>query len=106
MLLSPGMFTMKLTQKLDKARQKQHAVSTTVPFKRRRKQKKESRMSSQKSAEVREGPTYETSVSLTAPRDLSSIPAPLAPPTPSPVADKRQQLVYFDLETTDLGKAE
>ena len=57
------------------------------------------------SKETREGVTYKTSVDLAdSPVDIDVIPPPRFPPSEEVVEKVKATEVFFDLETTGLGK--
>ena len=104
--MSPGRHTRRHAEKLDDVRAKSSQQRASRDFKLRRLALKEQRLTGQASAEVQEGPTYQSRIDLEDPHpDLTTIPAPSAPPVYSPIEVPEQRVhVYFDLETTGLCK--
>ncbi|XP_061195134.1 uncharacterized protein LOC133203355 [Saccostrea echinata] len=73
-----------------------------------RAMKKIDSQKSQESSEIREGTTYKTCVDLNNNEEdmenITEIPPPLRKPQSTPIAHDQCTFVYFDLETTGLGK--
>jgi uncharacterized protein YprB with RNaseH-like and TPR domain len=94
---------MDIKRKRDKERE------DTAIFKKKRAMKKIELRNSQDSSEIREGTTYETSVDENNNRegleDITEIPPPLSKPRSTPIVNDDCTFVYFDLETTGLGKS-
>lgn len=106
LLLSPGTYTKKMCNKADKIKCRRRLLDDTITFKKRRKQLKEQRHSSNSCLEIREGPTYQSGIDMEVlQQDTTEIPSNCPAPTATPIqATDNIHLMYFDLETTGLGK--
>lgn len=82
---------------------KRKAICSTWKYKLRRIQLKNRRVKSNAVKELREGDSYGSSVELMIHQDINEIPYPRVPP--KDVGIKSASIpVYFDLETTGLGR--
>ena len=96
--LSPGFFTLLTSERLNRKQKLEKAKEVSKHYKRRRAQLKSARSNKSSASTVREGDTYESGVDLqtTAP-DTEEIPG-------GSVVDGQEPVVFFDLETTGLGR--
>lgn len=96
--LSPGKYTLQASARLNRKRLIQKSNEVTRKYKRRRLELKSVRSSKSSASSIREGETYQTDVDLqTAAPDTTEIPA-------AAVVDGSERTVFFDLETTGLGR--
>ena len=96
--LSPGKFTLQASARLNRKRLVEKSREVTRTYKRRRLQLKSARSSKSSVSSLREGETYHTDVDLqTSAPDTTEIPA-------AAVVDGSEETVFFDLETTGLGR--
>lgn len=101
--LSPGCHTRRLALLRDMQARKRKAICSTWKYKLRRIQLKNRRVKSNAVKELREGDSYGSSVELMIHQDINEIPSPRVPP--KDVGIKSASIpVYFDLETTGLGR--
>ncbi|XP_062602687.1 uncharacterized protein LOC134264410 [Saccostrea cucullata] len=100
LFLSPGKVTGTIAMKTDLKRKKDKDKKDTEEYKKRRALKNAESKKSQVSSAVKEGITYETDANIS----NTEIPPPLNKPIPTPIAAGQHTFVYFDLETTGLGK--
>ncbi|XP_062621637.1 uncharacterized protein LOC134283204 [Saccostrea cucullata] len=109
--LSPGNFTIRHNDKMDKKRKAEKNREQTKGAKRRRLVKKSVQAKCTKTKEIREGVQYSTSVDLVADTctdSIQTIPDKMEPPTQTCIgleSAKNSEVVVFDLETTGFGKA-
>ncbi|XP_061194397.1 uncharacterized protein LOC133202576 [Saccostrea echinata] len=108
LLLSPGQVTSSSAKKTDLKRKQDKEREDTAAYKKNRAMKKIDSQKSQESSEIREGTTYKTCVDLNNNEEdmenITEIPPPLRKPQSTPIAHDQCTFVYFDLETTGLGK--
>ena len=110
MMLSPGRVTVQTASCMERKRTKDLQRHQTVPYKKRRIELKKERSETAVAHETREGPTYSPSIDCSVQEnpavDLTKIPDPYPVPVPAklPSNTTKYNLVYFDLETTGLGK--
>ncbi|XP_062570472.1 uncharacterized protein LOC134232509 [Saccostrea cucullata] len=106
--MSPGAYTEKAVEKMDRKRKLQKIRQSSAEYKKRRCQIRKSSSQDQGCKEVREGKTYETSVGLEKmdeEQDINSIPSATVEPERIPLRNTDSTFVYFDLETTGLGSS-
>ena len=110
MMLSPGRVTVQTASCMERKRTKDLQRHKTMPYKKRRIELKKERSETAVAHETREGPTYSSSIDCSIQEnpavDLTKIPDPYPVPVPAklPSNNTKYNLVYFDLETTGLGK--
>lgn len=92
--------------KTDLKRKKDKDTEDTAEYKKRRTLKKVDSKNNQESSAAKEGITYETDVDINnnTKDSIIEIPPPLTKPLLTPIAAGQYTCVYFDLETTGLGK--
>ncbi|XP_076088184.1 uncharacterized protein LOC143058588 [Mytilus galloprovincialis] len=97
--LSPGQFTMKVGETMNKKLERQRENQKTQTFKKRRIEKKKNRKKAQQSSSVKEGTTYqqEVEVNENACDIIQQIPSSL-------ILSNTDKYVVFDLETTSLSR--
>ncbi|XP_063408708.1 uncharacterized protein LOC134692188 [Mytilus trossulus] len=104
-----GSNTAKYVCHIDRKRKLDAARKTTIPFKRKRSILKSDRCCKQLTNEVREGPTYQTSIIMnnnnTEEDQIEELPiAEIRPELESFRTQNDSSIIIFDLETTGLGK--
>jgi DNA polymerase III epsilon subunit-like protein len=88
---------------MDRKRKMSNELKQSIPYKRRKLDFARRNNQQQKSTELREGTTYQSSVDLTeAAEDVVSIPPPIQKPKYKAISTANLQHVCFDLETTGL----
>ncbi|XP_061180737.1 uncharacterized protein LOC133189369 [Saccostrea echinata] len=107
--LSPGKFTIRHNEKMDKKRKAEKNREQTKKAKRRRLMRKSVQIKSTKSKEIREGVQYSPSVDLivTDIDSIQTIPDKMEPPTQTCIdfeSAKNADVVVFDLETTGFAQ--
>lgn len=95
--LSPGIFTQRHSERLERKRKAQKDKAGKVAAKKRRCELRTNRGKQESSRQVREGPTYAPGVALDSGADISEIPSHRQIPSDA-------KLIFFDLETTGLGQ--
>ncbi len=96
--LSPGKFTVLLGKRKDRKRKLQKSHEISRKYKRRRLELKSAHVNKAYVSSVREGETYESGVDLQSKApDTEEIPPPVT-------IDGTEPIVFFDLETTGLGR--
>ena len=105
--LPVGKFTERHASRLDKICATKRALQITKAYKQRRKELKTLRSSSSAADEVREAPSYGSGIDLQNTRDTDSteIPPAVASPSYLPLQSIPESHVFWDLETTGLGKS-
>ena len=104
--LTPSKQAVTLGHKRDKAVTKKRINACKPAAKRRRLQLKGECHSIQAASEVCEGITYQASIGMAAPEEetITSIPNHVLEPQAKPMQSYDWTEVFFDLETTGLGK--
>ncbi|CAG2223729.1 unnamed protein product [Mytilus edulis] len=89
---------------MDRKRKREKTKAATPAFKRKRRDKKGSRVRSVRSKEIREGDSYRSAISSTEKEspDIEEIPAPTAENDDITLHLGNTSTVFFDLETTGL----
>ena len=101
--LSPGKYATEYGSQVDSRRKKSYERSMSKAGKRNRLLRKELKYQHEAAREVREGPTYATSIALEdTQEDLEAIPSATIEPDMTPVEQDTVEIV-FDLETTGRG---
>ena len=95
--MSPGYYSKKLGEKLDKKREYYKQRSRTIAFKRRRIALKKKRKLNDKTNYFREGTQYSSNMELQEDNDSEFIPVPAQ-------IDNSDNIVVFDIETTGLSR--
>lgn len=103
--ISPGKLFQEHAEKVDRKRKRKSEHENSVEFKRRKLERKLQQKFDNSTQAVREGPTYESGVSLVHVSDVSEIPVS----KPVPVIDTIENLlnvnkIYCDIETSSLHK--
>ncbi|XP_062596747.1 uncharacterized protein LOC134258225 [Saccostrea cucullata] len=101
--LSPGCHTRRLASLRDMQARKRKAICSSRQYKLRRIQLKNRSAKSNAVSELREGESYSSSVDLKTQPDITEIPPPRRPPVEGTLSAVTKP-VYFDLETTGLGR--
>ena len=106
--ISPGKFYIKFATSADKTRKRQNTYKTSKVNKRRKLLFSAEKTKQQQTFELREGTTYQTKVDFqvtTAEPDTEEIPPPVELPQYEPLQNYHgANQIYFDLETSSLGK--
>ncbi|XP_056009320.1 uncharacterized protein LOC125656697 [Ostrea edulis] len=99
-------FTTKRATYIDNEKDKKRKLEESVDYKRKRIRKKEEKTIHQSACSTRDGPTYETAVSLNNEvAQTNEIPPPQCPPKAVPLPSVIPvTCVFFDLETTGLER--
>ncbi|CAG2191643.1 unnamed protein product [Mytilus edulis] len=102
---SPGKFTSQQRERMDRKRKREKTKAATPVFKRKRRDKKGSRVICVRSKEIRDGDSYRSAISSTEKEspDIVEIPAPTAENDDITLHFGNTLTVFFDLETTGLG---
>ncbi|CAC5391441.1 unnamed protein product [Mytilus coruscus] len=103
--LSPCKFKCQQREHLNSKRKREKAKATTPAFKRKRRDKKGSRVKSVRAKEIREGDSYSSAISCIEEDcpDIEEIPLPAAENDNINSHLVNTATVFFDLETTGLG---
>ena len=101
--LSPGKVTKIVASRIARKRKQVSTLKSSLPYKRRRIQKKLQFSKVNKSRQVREGTTYQTGIDMADVQDIENIPAPVSASVTTPRPDECK-CVYFDIETSSLKK--
>ena len=110
LMLSPGRVTIKDTKSIDRKRNIEKQRKSSISYKRRRIELKKNMLDTTAANETREGPTYVSLIGCRdediATDDLVQIPGPYPVPVKESLTSDNTgyNFVYFDLETTGLGK--
>ncbi|XP_052103081.1 uncharacterized protein LOC127736559 [Mytilus californianus] len=102
--LSPGKLTSQQRERLNRKIKREKAKAATPAFKRKRRDKKGSRVRSVRSKEIREGESYRSAISSIEEEspDIEEIPSPAAENDDINLHLGNTATVFFDLETTGL----
>ena len=103
--MSPGSYCKGYSERVDRKRSKLCARSKTRQYKKKRRERRETRSSKVRQLEDREGVQYESGLGL---RESSTLPVEIPPPIVRPetetiVAQTGLKKVVIDLETSSRG---
>ena len=104
--LPPGRFTLRYASKLDKIIARKRERMMQRAYKQQRKKLKELRSASTAGQEIREVPSYSPGIDLlpVTDDDCTEIPTACAKPAYIPLSSVSKNRIFWDLETTGLGK--